>query len=99
MKLKRLHMQFFGPYAGETVDFDDFQTSPLFLISGPTGSWKTTIFDALVYALYGETSGERDGVQMRSNFDRHHDLTKVTLTFEHYGKHYSGTRQPQHLQR
>ncbi|KLI75107.1 MULTISPECIES: AAA family ATPase [Lacticaseibacillus] len=98
MKLKELHMQFFGPYADETVDFDDFQTSPLFLISGPTGSGKTTIFDALVYALYGETSGERDGVQMRSNFASHHDLTKVTLTFEHDGKHYSVTRQPQQLQ-
>ena len=98
MKLKQLHMQFFGPYADETVDFDDFQTSPLFLISGPTGSGKTTIFDALVYALYGETSGERDGVQMRSNFASHHDLTKVTLTFEHDGKHYSVTRQPQQLQ-
>ncbi|QVI35272.1 DNA repair protein [Lacticaseibacillus chiayiensis] len=98
MKLKQLHMRFFGPYADETVDFDDFRTSPLFLISGPTGSGKTTIFDALMYALYGETSGERDGVQMRSNFASHHNLTKVTLTFEHDGKLYSVTRQPQQLQ-
>lgn len=98
MKLKQLHMQFFGPYADETVNFEDFRTSPLFLISGPTGSGKTTIFDALVYALYGETSGERDGMQMRSNFASHHDLTKITLTFDHDGKHYRVVRQPQQIQ-
>lgn len=98
MKLKQLHMQFFGPYADETVNFEDFRMSPLFLISGPTGSGKTTIFDALVYALYGETSGERDGMQMRSNFASHHDLTKITLTFDHDGKHYRVVRQPQQIQ-
>ena len=55
MQLKQLHMQFFGPYADTVVDFDDFRTSPLFLIRGPTGSGKATVFDALMYALYGET--------------------------------------------
>lgn len=98
MQLKQLHMQFFGPYADAVVDFDDFRTSPLFLISGPTGSGKTTIFDALIYALYGETSGERDGGQMRSNFAGNSDLTKVTLTFDHDGKHYLIERQPPQLQ-
>ncbi|KRM71904.1 AAA family ATPase [Lacticaseibacillus brantae] len=98
MRFLTLHMQNFGPYIDETVDFDDFSENPVFLISGQTGSGKTTIFDALVYALYGRTSGnERSGSDMRSKFADPTEPTVVTLTFEHADKTYQLVRQPQQL--
>ncbi len=62
-----LTMQAFGPFAGsETIDFTALGRSPLFLINGPTGAGKSSILDAICFALYGQTTGnERDAVQMR----------------------------------
>ncbi len=67
MKPITLSMQAFGPFADkQVIDFTRLGSNPLFLINGPTGSGKTSILDALCYALYGETTGnERDAMQMR----------------------------------
>lgn len=97
MRPLRLKMLNFGPYKDEAVDFTQFENVPLFLISGKTGSGKTTIFDGLCYALFGETSGnERTPQQMRSLFAGNRDKTIVQLTFEHQGKIYQITREPQY---
>lgn len=98
MQLTTLRMQYFGPYCDETVDFSAFRETPVFLISGKTGSGKTTIFDAMVFALYGTTTGdERLGKEMRANFATPEQRTKVTLTFTHGGKRYVMTREPEQL--
>ena len=69
MRPIELRLNAFGPYANETIiDFSKFQ-SGLFLISGDTGSGKTSIFDAMTYALYNEVSGStRDPSMMRSDY-------------------------------
>jgi len=75
-------MSAFGPYAGtQVIDFRELGSRSFFLIHGPTGSGKTTILDAMCFALYGESSGAlRDGRQMRSD---HADLSAATeLTFD-----------------
>ncbi|MFD1432627.1 AAA family ATPase [Lacticaseibacillus yichunensis] len=95
MQLKKLAMAFFGPYREAEVDFTAFENRPLFLISGKTGSGKTTIFDAMVFALYGSTSSDdRDGAALRSTFAEESDISEVTLTFSHGGRDYVITRRP-----
>jgi exonuclease SbcC len=83
MRPVRLEMAGFGAYAGrEVVDFAVLGPSALFLIHGPTGAGKTTILDAVCFALYGETSGgERDGRQMRSQHAGPETPTEVVLDF------------------
>ena len=83
-------MSAFGPYADvETVDFSAFDGKGLFLITGTTGAGKTTIFDAICFALFGETSGSsRNGEMLRSNFAKPLTRTYVELDFEHRGKKY-----------
>lgn len=89
-------MNAFGPFRREvTVDFKKFEHQPLFLVSGPTGAGKTTIFDALAYALYGEASGnQRLTKEFRSQFAEPEDISFVELHFEHYGKEYVIRREP-----
>ena len=59
MKPLRLELQAFGPYAGrQVIDFEKLSEKGMFLIKGPTGSGKTTIFDAMTFALYGGSSGD-----------------------------------------
>lgn len=79
-----LKMSAFGPFATtQDIDFRLLGDSPLFLINGPTGSGKTTILDAIAYALYGETTGnERLGREMRCDHAASDQLTKVMLEFE-----------------
>nr|WP_263313381.1 exonuclease subunit SbcC [Mammaliicoccus sp. Marseille-Q6498] len=78
-----LNMQYFGPFMNETIDFRNLSKSQLFLICGKTGSGKTMIFDAIVYALYGKTSTEaRDEVDLRSHFADPKLPTKVQFEFE-----------------
>ncbi|HDM8186361.1 TPA: SMC family ATPase [Vibrio harveyi] len=97
MKPIKLTMQAFGPFAQtETIEFDKLGTNPLFLINGPTGSGKTSILDAICFALYGETTGnERQGIQMRCDMAAPTLLTEVTLEFSLHGSSYRVIRSPE----
>lgn len=100
MKPLTLTLEYFGPYEDETIDFSSFYAQSLFLISGKTGSGKTTLFDAMSYALYGNTSGDaREAKEMRSNFSTIDDVTRVTFVFEHDKKTYHIVREPEQLRR
>ena len=97
MKPIKLKMSAFGPYAGETpeIRFDQFEERGLFLISGDTGAGKTTIFDAICYALYGATSGEyRDSKNLRSEYADPKTESYVDFYFSHQGKDYHVRRTP-----
>jgi len=96
MRPIRLSIQAFGPFSGkEVIDFTQLGMSPLFLINGPTGAGKSSILDAICYALYGETTGsERTGDQMRCDYADAALLTEVEFEFELAGKVYLVTRSP-----
>ena len=95
MKPLKLTMTNFGPYAQQTIDFTQLDDASIFLIAGPTGSGKTTLFDAMTFALYGESaSDDRDPAALRSDFAEDHEPTEVTLRFEHKGLEYEVMRQP-----
>ncbi|MGO2853419.1 MAG: AAA family ATPase [Tetragenococcus koreensis] len=98
MQPRKLTLKNFGPFLNETVDFSDFQASGLFLISGKTGAGKTTIFDGMTFALFGETSGRlRTGKEMRSTFAPAQELTEVRFSFEHQGMLYEIVRSPEQM--
>ncbi|MBK8119762.1 MAG: AAA family ATPase [Sulfuritalea sp.] len=84
MKPRSLAMQAFGPFANrETVDFTRLPEDSLFLIHGPTGAGKSTLFDGICFALYGDTSGgERQPREMRSHHAADTVQTEVELEFE-----------------
>ncbi len=97
MKPIKLVMSAFGPYAGKVqeIDFETFENQGLFLISGDTGSGKTTIFDAICFALFGKTSGSyRDTKNLRSDYALPNTETYVEFWFTHHGKNYHIFRQP-----
>lgn len=89
-------MSAFGSYAGLTeVDFSLFGKKGLFLITGDTGAGKTTIFDAICFALFGKASGDvRDASMFRSRYAKPDTKTFVRLTFEYRGKEYCVERVP-----
>lgn len=94
----RLELENFGPYESTEIDFSMYYAHTLFLISGKTGSGKTTIFDGMMYALYGKTSGGlREGKEMRSNFAVSDNKTKVTFEFKQDKKTYIIEREPEQL--
>ena len=96
MRPIRLELSAFGPYAGCTViDFDKLGRSGIYLITGDTGAGKTTVFDGITYALYGEASGGiRDSGMFRSKYAAPETPTEVSLTFLYRGKKYKVRRNP-----
>lgn len=101
MRPLTLTMNAFGTYLEETtIAFDKFGRHGLVLITGDTGAGKTTIFDAISYALFGETSSgnkRRRPEMLRSDFADAKEKTYVTLVFEHGGEVYTITRSPAYL--
>lgn len=87
MRPLKLSFESFNSYANKTsIDFEDFSSNGIFLITGPTGSGKTTIFDAIKYALYGEASGEdRKNISNFSDFSKQGSNSAVTFEFLHRG--------------
>lgn len=95
MKPLKLTMSAFGSYAGKNVIDFTGQQQGIFLITGDTGAGKTTIFDAITYALYNQTSGgERNGNMMRSQYAQPETETYVELEFLYRGQTYRVCRNP-----
>lgn len=96
MRPLRLEISAFGPYKEKIVlDFTQFQNQTLFLVSGPTGAGKTTIFDAIAYALYDVASGSsREKDTFKSQFATEDSVCYVDLEFEYNGKTYRVRRSP-----
>ena len=99
MKPVFLEMSAFGPYADKvTIDFEQFGESGLYLITWDTGAGKTTIFDDITFALYGEASGNvRQADMFRSKYAREDAETYVELTFLYGTKTYRVRRNPEYL--
>ncbi len=102
MKPVKLVMSAFGPFAGvQEVDFTKLGGQGLFLVSGDTGAGKTTIFDAISFALFGSPSGEvrkeENNAMLRSHYAKKETKTFVEFTFLHRGKEYFIRRNPQYM--
>lgn len=99
MRPERIRISAFGPYAGqEDMDFSALGNHTLFLICGPTGAGKSTILDAMCYALYGKTSGAvRSGEDLRSNYVGYDRKTYVEFDFAIGDRHYRIYRSPTQL--
>ena len=98
MKPKHLTVSAFGPFAGRVeIPFEQFGSMGLFLITGDTGAGKTTLFDAISFALFGESSGTVRPVEsLRSDFARSEEKTYVELSFLHRGQEYFLRRNPKY---
>ncbi|MGX4693501.1 AAA family ATPase [Streptomyces sp. JNUCC 63] len=98
MRLHRLDITAFGPFGGsQTVDFDALSAAGLFLLHGPTGAGKTSVLDAVCYALYGSVPGARQsgqGITLRSDHAAADTRTQVTLDLTVAGRRLEITRQP-----
>ena len=101
MKPKVLTLCGWGPYKNEnTIDFEGFKERNLFLITGQTGAGKTTVFDAISYALYGTMSGEvREKNSVRSDFADDDTPTYVELTLTHSDNEYTIRRNPEYYRK
>lgn len=99
MRPEKLIISAFGPFADEvTIDFSKLGTQGLYLITGDTGAGKTTIFDAITFALYGEASGDyRESNMFRSKYASTDTKTFVELTFSYQEKRYKVRRNPEYL--
>lgn len=100
MRPQKLILSAFGPFAQKIeIDFTKFKNG-IFLISGETGAGKTTIFDGICFALYGEPSGSyRKQEMLRSDFAKDDVETKAIFTFTHHGKEYKIERTPSYMRR
>ena len=101
MRPLKLVMSAFGPYAGRTeLDMEQLGSRGIYLITGDTGAGKTTIFDAITFALFGEASGDsRDPGMFRSKYAAPETPTEVELTFAYGGKQYYIKRNPEYRRR
>lgn len=99
MRPLTLTLSAFGPYAEVTrIPFDKLGRKGLYLITGDTGAGKTFLFDAIVFALYGEASGSvRDASMFRSKYAKTDTATYVTLCFEYHEQQYEVTRSPEYM--
>ena len=88
MKPIRLELREFGPYKHEVIQWNEIINEPMFLITGKTGSGKSTLFDAFVYALYNKTTSGKDIASLRTKTADDKDRTIVIFDFELQGKHY-----------
>lgn len=98
MRPLKITMSAFGPYAGEvTLDMQKLGKSGIYLITGDTGTGKTTVFDAISYALYGEASGNyRENTTLRSKYASADTPTFVELEFEYNNEIYKINRNPEY---
>ena len=98
MRPLKLTMWAFGPYAGQVeLDLERLGQRGLYLITGDTGAGKTTIFDAIAYALYGEPSGDnREPSMFRSKYAQPDTPTRVELVFSYGGQVYRVRRSPEY---
>ena len=98
MRPLKLTMSAFGPYAGKTtLDLDKLGERGLYLITGDTGAGKTSIFDAIIFALYGSASGEnREAFMLRSKYAADDTPTEVELTFQYGDNEYTIKRNPEY---
>ncbi|MET9395933.1 SMC family ATPase, partial [Streptomyces sp. NPDC006624] len=99
MRLHRLTVTAFGPFGGtQSVDFDDLSAAGLFLLHGPTGAGKTSVLDAVCYALYGSVPGARQGTGQGTSLRSDHAApavrTEVALELTVAGRRLEVTRQP-----
>ncbi len=99
MRPLTLTLSAFGPYAGETqISFEDLGSRGLYLITGDTGAGKTFLFDAIVFALYGEASGNaREASMFRSKYAKADAETYVNLRFIYHDRVYEVMRKPEYM--
>ncbi|WP_335972379.1 SMC family ATPase [Streptomyces sp. CA2R106] len=96
MRLHRLELTAFGPFAGtQHVDFDELSAAGLFLLHGPTGAGKTSVLDAVCYALYGQVPGARPANRLRSDHAAAGTPTEVVLELTLAGRRLEITRRPE----
>ncbi|MCH4009761.1 AAA family ATPase [Companilactobacillus sp.] len=95
MKPVYLQMHYFGPHEDSVIDFRELEEAPIFLIGGDTGAGKSTIFDAMTYALFGTTTGDRNAKELRSQFAPADEKTSVTFYFEQGNQLYRIIRTPE----
>lgn len=95
MKPIYLDINCFGPHEHSVIDFRKLDESSIFLIGGDTGAGKSTIFDAMTFALFNSTTSDRDAKEMRSQFASPKQTTKIIFYFEQSGKIYKVERTPE----
>ncbi len=88
-------MNYFGPHEYSVIDFRRLEEAPIFLIGGDTGAGKSTIFDAMTFALFGSTTSDRDAKEMRSQFAPDNKKTSVIFYFEQGNNLYKVERTPE----
>lgn len=98
MRPLKLKISAFGPYAGVAeLDLEKLGENGIYLITGDTGAGKTTIFDAITYALFGKPSGDnREASMLRSKYAEPDTPTEVELVFQNNGKEYTVKRSPEY---